>query len=136
MRWFLPGLLLAAQLFMGSAWAQQSVFVPATEASVAITVNTATTAQLVAGLAGQRIYVTQWNVVAAGATTVTLVTGTGVNCGTGQTALTGGYSLTAQVGLVVGVGNGAVLVVPLGQSLCVTNSAAIAIPGSLAYAVF
>lgn len=133
---FLPGLLFAAQLFMGPAWGQQGIQPPATQASVALTMNTATTTQIVAAVAGQRIYVVQWNIVAAGTTTVTWVTGTGANCATNQTSLTGGYQLTAQTGAVVGTGNGAVLVVPLGQALCLTNSAGVAIPGSLAYAIF
>lgn len=126
---------LALLFATGPAWSQ-AVLIPSTTASVALTMSTATTTQIVAAVTGQRIYVTQWNIIAAGTTTVTWVTGTGVNCGTGQTALSGGYQLTAQTGAVVGIGNGAVLVVPLNQALCLTNSQAVAIPGSLAYGVF
>jgi hypothetical protein len=132
-------LRLALVLFclgLAPAWAQQAVVIPATMATVPITMSTATTTRLATGLAGKFIYVTQWNIIAAGTTNITWVTGTGTNCATNQTGLSGTYQLTAQVGLVVGTGYGAVLVVPVGQDLCLTNSQAIAIPGSLAYAIF
>lgn len=119
-----------------AALAQQSVVVPATMFSVPINVATATTTQLVAGAVGRSIYVTQWNAISAGTGNITFEYGTGTNCGTGTTILTGAYNLGAQVGAVVGVGNGAVLVVPPGNSLCILTTAAVQISGSLAYAIF
>mgnify|MGYP001584482886 CR=1 FL=1 len=62
---------------------------------------------------------------------VTLVYGTGSNCGTGTTSLTGAYPLIAQAGIAKGNGAGPVLFVPSGNALCVTNSAAIQISGSV-----
>jgi hypothetical protein len=44
---------------------------------------------------------------------------------------------TTQASVILsGTGNGAVLVVPSGQDLCLTNSAAQQVSGSLAYARF
>jgi|SRR5215475_14810364 len=134
MRW------LALLLFLtGPALAQPSV-VPTTQATVPISMNTATTTRFVTGAAGQSIYVVHWIIVAGGtATNVTFVTGTGTNCGTGQSSLTGAMTVaaTTQASMIIsGSGTGAVLVVPVGQDLCLTNSAAQPIAGSLAYSRF
>lgn len=105
-------------------------------ASAAITMSTATTTQFVALSGGTKIYITSFDFVAAGTTNVTLVYGTGSNCGTGTTALTGAYTLTAQAGVAKGSGLGPVLVVPAGNAFCVTNSQAIVIGGSISYTQF
>ena len=84
----------------------------------------------------QAISVTSISLIAAGTTNVQFVYGTGTNCGTGQANLTGNYNLTAQVGFTLGNGSGVVLVLPKNTALCVVNSQAIAIPGSVSYAVF
>ena len=104
-------------------------------ASAAVTISTATTTQMIALTSSKKIFVTSFNLLASGTTTATWVTGTGTNCGTGQTSLTGAYDLAAQAGLAVGGGLGPVLVVPAGQALCLTNSAAIKVTGSVAYTV-
>ena len=67
--------------------------------SVPINVSTATTTQLVPLASGKKIYVTTFNVVAAGTGNIMLDYGTGTNCGTGTTALTGAYSFAAQAGI-------------------------------------
>ena len=67
-------------------------------ASVPINISTATTTQLVPRPSGKTIYVTAWDVIAAGTTNFTLEYGTGTNCGAGTTALTGAYGLAAQFG--------------------------------------
>lgn len=106
------------------------------DASVKIDVSTATTTQLVALASSQRIYITSWDVIAAGTGTIKLVYGTGSNCGTGTTDLTGAYSLVAQAGLAKGNGLGPVLVVPASNALCVTTSAAVGMQGSVSYTQF
>jgi hypothetical protein len=105
-------------------------------ASVPINISTATTTQLVAGVSGKAIYVTAWDVIAAGTTNFTFEYGTGSNCAVGTTALTGAYGLVAQFGAAKGGGLGPVLVVPAGNALCAVNSAAIQVSGSLAYTQF
>ena len=50
-------------------------------ASVPINISTATTTQLVAAASGKAIYVTAWDVIAAGTGNITLEYGTGSNCG-------------------------------------------------------
>lgn len=108
----------------------------ATPASVAINVSTATTTQLVALSGTTKIYVTSYDVIAGGTGNITLVYGTGASCGTGTTSLTGAYNLTAQAGIAKGNGVGAVLVVPAGNALCVTTSAAVQMSGSVSYQQF
>jgi hypothetical protein len=75
-------------------------------------------------------------VMAGGTGNITLEYGTGSNCGTGTTALTGAYPLTAQQGIAKGNGLGPVLIAPSGNALCALTSAAIQMSGSLAYTQF
>lgn len=105
-------------------------------ATVAINVSSATTTQIV-GLSGStKIYVTGLTVIAGGTGNITLVYGTGTNCGTGTTSLSGAMPLVANSGLSIGGGLGAVLMVPAGQALCVTTSAAVQYSGFVTYAQF
>lgn len=105
-------------------------------ASAAISVSTATTTQIVALSSSLKIYVTSFDVIAGGTGNITFVYGTGSNCGTGTTSLTGAYNLTAQAGIAKGNGLGPVLVVPASNALCVTTSAAVQMSGSVAYTQF
>jgi len=106
------------------------------DTSTPINISTATTTQLVALVSGKKIYVTAWDVVAAGTGNITLEYGTGSNCGTGTTVLTGAYNLTAQSGIAKGNGLGPVLVVPASNALCALTSAAVQMSGSVAYTQF
>ena len=105
-------------------------------ASVPINISTATTTQLVAAVTSKAIYVTAWDVIAAGTGAITLEYGTGSNCATGTTVLTGPYGLIAQFGIAKGNGLGPVLIVPAGNALCALTSAAIQMSGSLSYTQF
>lgn len=129
-------IVLALALWASPASAQP-VF-PLTQASVPITVSTQTTQQLVAAptQSNQAIVVTSAFVIAAGTTNVQFVYGTGTNCGTGQGNVSGNLQLTAQVGFFGGNGSGVIWVLPKNTALCVVNSQAIAIPGSVSYAQF
>lgn len=132
-------IFLAICLFLsivGIASAQQSVFVPATTASVPIEITTATTTRLVTGVSNKRIYVTAVDVIATGTGSIQFIAGTGATCGTGTVNITGNYGLIAQVGFTKATGNGAVWVVPLNLSLCAVTSANVGMPGSLSYAIF
>ena len=116
--------------------ARVSVPLPGATASAAINISTSTTTQLVALAAAQAIYVTHFDVIAGGTGTIQFVYGTGANCGTGQAVLTGAYPLTAQVGIVAGVGLGAVLVVPAGNALCAVTVGAVQYSGAVSYGQF
>lgn len=107
-----------------------------TLASVPINISTAATTQLVAASGVMKINVSHFDVIAGGAGTIQFVYGTGALCATGQTILTGAYPLTAQAGLVVGVGLGSVLVIPAGNALCAVTVGAVQYSGSLTYAQF
>jgi hypothetical protein len=99
-------------------------------ASVAVAVSAAGTVQLVAAVMGKAIYVTDWDVVAGGTGTFSLEYGTGTNCATGTTALTGTYPATAQFGRA-GTGH---LFIPAGNALCIVTGGAAASQGFVAYA--
>lgn len=110
--------------------------VSSANASVAISMNTATTTELVAVSGSTKVYVTAWDVIAAGTGNFKLVYGTGTNCGTGTTDLTGNYNLTAQTGISKGSGIAPVIVAPAGKAVCGTTSAAVQMSGSLTYQQF
>lgn len=116
--------------------AQFKVSLPVATNSAAISGASAATVQLVALSGSLKIYVTSFDVISAGAGNFTLVYGTGTNCGTGTTPLTGAYPLVAQAGIAKGSGAGPILVVPAGNALCWTNSAAVQMSGSVSYAQF
>ncbi|MBA3811683.1 MAG: hypothetical protein H0X27_08605 [Caulobacteraceae bacterium] len=98
--------------------------------------STATTIELVARTNGQVIYVTSWDVEVAAADTITLEYGTGTNCATAPTPITGPYNFLAGGGLTKGTGLGPVLIVPSGKALCIVTSAAVQASGSVSYAQF
>ena len=116
------------------AWAQPVI--PLTQASIPITISTATTTLLVTGKASQSIYVTAIDIIAAGTGNIQFVSGTGSTCGTGTANVSGNYNLTAQTGFTKGNGSGVLWVIPVGASLCATTSQAVGMPGSLSYAQF
>jgi hypothetical protein len=130
-------LLLAVLLSIVStqAWAQQSIVVPATTNSIAITGTVATATVIVTGVAGKSIYVTSVAVVPVATSVVTFTSGTGAACGTGTANVTGAMTFAAGQTLIVGHGYGAVWALPAGASLCVTIATAAA-PGSLSYSQF
>lgn len=115
-------------------WAQPVI--PLTQASIPITISTATTTLLVTGKASQSIYVTAIDIIAAGTGNIQFISGAGATCGTGTANVTGNYNLTAQTGFTKGNGSGVLWVIPVGASLCVTTSQAVGMPGSLSYAQF
>ena len=104
--------------------------------SVPINISSATTTQLVAAASGKTIYITAWDVIAAGSGSIMLEYGTGLNCGSGTTALTGSYSLAAQFGIAKGNGLGPVFVVPASNALCALTSATVQMSGSVSFTQF
>lgn len=105
-------------------------------ASVPISIATNTITQIVALSGSTKIYVTSFDFLSAGTANFKFVYGTGTDCGTGTTDLTGLYNLTAQSGVAKGSGQGPILVVPAGKALCVSDNAAVQISGSVSYTQF
>jgi hypothetical protein len=134
MKHFLLALLLTTGI-LTAASAQQSVFTPATMGTTPIAATTTTALRIINGIAGKSIYVTALNMIPVATSVVTFSAGTGTNCATGTTNLTGAMTFAAGQTLSLGNGYGAVLVVPQSADLCVTISTANA-PGSLGYAIF
>ena len=100
-------------------------------------ITSATTTQIIALTSGKSIYVTHYEIHnGAAANAIYWVYGTGTNCGTGTTTLTGLVSLAANDGSNGGGGLGAVLTVPASQALCIVTSSAGPLGGHLQYTVF
>ena len=102
--------------------------------SVAISTAAASTISLVAETALQRISVCSFVLNGAGATTAKFVRGTGATCGTGTADVTGAMKLIDGSSIPHGDGSGVVFRLPVGERLCLTNSAAIQVSGVLTYA--
>jgi len=78
--------------------------------------------KIVSGLASTNIFVCQYNFtgVAGTSATYTLQQGTGTNCGTGTTSLTGAFPGSAGAFFSVGDGGFNVLTATGGSDLCIT----------------
>ena len=127
--------VLVTALGLGAASAQQSVMVPATTTQISLTGTVTATTQIIAGVASKSIYVTAIGLIPVATSVVTFVTGTGTNCGTGTANVTGAMTFGAGQTFNVGNGNGALFVLPSGNSLCTTVATAVA-PGYLSYSQF
>lgn len=111
-----------------------------------LNMTTATTTEIAPLVASRTIYICSVVAQAGGTTTMTFQRGTGTNCGTGTTAISPGYELTAQTGWTEGTGIG-VVIGPVGSgtvgggttasnAVCVTSSAAVNLHVKIRYAVF
>jgi hypothetical protein len=126
----------ANALLMGAQTGANIAAITQGDATVPIEISTATTTQLVALTSGQRVRITSLSVIAGGTGTFRFVYGTGTNCGTGTTNITGAFPLVANVGLTLGGGVGSVLVAPAGQAVCAVTSAAVTYDGHITYAKY
>ena len=79
------------------------------------------------------IYVCGYSLIAGAATGVRFVYGTGTACATGETALTGVWSLASNGGITQANGGAPQFVVPAGNAFCSENSGANAIAGHVTY---
>lgn len=106
----------------------------AASAPIAIVSSTATTQ--IAGLsAGLKIYVCGWSMSVSGTSpTFQFSYGTGTNCGTGNTVLTGAELMTSGAVNTSLPFEGTQLVVPAGNALCLTLGGTT--PSALGYLVY
>jgi hypothetical protein len=109
-------------------------------ASISQTGNT----QIVAGSASKKIYVCSIHVVAAAATDVAVVEGTGTVCGTGSAGVSGfggataatGWNFAANGGIALGNGDSSVGAEGTsGDNLCIFNSGSGQVSGGISYVV-
>ncbi len=111
--------------------------------SAIINQSSATTTELVALTAGQTIYVYGWeiNVIGvAGPATWKLVYGTGTNCGTGTTDLTGVHASTTTTTAIehfdYNGGSAYVVKAPVSNAVCITTTTTTPQRGTLLFAKF
>lgn len=136
MKKFSAALLLYLGLASAAlAQAQGPTLVPTTTNAISIVGTVAGSTRIITGAAGKQIYVNSLLLVPTATAVVTFTYGTGTNCGTGTTSITGPMAFSAGQTVNYGVGNGAVFVLPPGTDLCIAIATAIA-PGSLAYSLF
>jgi hypothetical protein len=117
--------VLAGTASVGSMGLDPSL-TPAT--TVPINISTATDTQLVAASGSTSIYVTGGLIIAGGTGTITFEYGTGSNCATGKTALSGAFPLVANVGFIIPANT---VVTPSGKALCVLTVGAVQYSGML-----
>jgi hypothetical protein len=99
-------------------------------------------AQLVTGTSAKKIYICSINLVTAGANNVAMVEGTGTTCATGIAGMAGGstaatgWNFAANGGLTQGNGQGSVMAEATNaDNLCLLQSAAVQLSGSIGYVV-
>lgn len=123
--------IFALTLSVASAIAQTAMF-PVPSIQISITGTVATITRIVAATTGKQIVVTAINQVPVATSVVTYSYGTGTNCASGTTALTGALTFAAGQTINMGDGTGPVMIVPQNNDLCVTIATAAA-PGALVY---
>ncbi len=101
--------------------------------SVVYDAATSGSTQLVAAVTGKTVYLCGFVIFSAGTANVKLQHGTGTACGTGTTALTPAFQLTAQTGASYGNGEGVVAKTASGNALCMNSSAAVAVQALVTY---
>lgn len=118
-------------MFNGSTWDRQFSCPNSAAVSVAATGPT----EIIALTAAQSIRICNFtgSVDAGGMLDVTIVRGTGTNCGTGTATVAGPYDQVTFLNLF---SPGAPLTVAAGNAVCLTNSAATALTGAVIYAKF
>lgn len=117
-------------LGLANAALAQGLITPSFQLSIAGTVAAST--RIIQGGAGKQIIVTSLSLIPVATSVVTFTTGTGTNCGTGTANLTGAMTFSAGQEINRGSGVGPVMIVPIGNDLCITIATAAA-PGSLVY---
>jgi hypothetical protein len=103
------------------------------KSSVAVSITTATTTQLVALSAGKKVYACGFAATFGASSTLALEYGTGSACGTGTTALTGVLTPGTGVAVVTGNGSATVATTPAGNALCALTTGTGGIYGILTY---
>lgn len=132
-------IIVAAFLVSGSAFAQHTQINQAVvcNASASYDASSNGATQVVALTSGKSIYVCGYSMLVGGtATNVSLVYGTGTNCGTGQVALTPAWQFPANGGISDSYPFGNAILTPNGQALCVKTSAGNAVQVLIRYAKF
>lgn len=106
-----------------------------------VAISQTSTARLVPGIAGQRIFVCAARLVAGVAEIASFTEGTGTTCGTGESAVSGsttaanGESYAANGGFAMGNGAGSVMVTnKAGDDLCLKQSGSNRLSGNIVYA--
>jgi len=106
-------------------------------ASAAVNVGTTATTQIIALSGTTSIYITGYDITSAGAGTLTFKAGTGVNCASNTTSLSGAMTVAANQEIGPrGSGWGPALVAPAGYAVCITTASSATAQGSVAYAQF
>ena len=131
----LKALLLGAAVLAPATVLAQNALPPVSTQKSAIFAGIQTITQLIAGIAGKSIYITNITNHPASTSVFTLSYGTGTNCGTGTQAFYGPSTFQAGENVYDGDGAGAVFVVPAGNAVCVTAATATSI-GWVSYAQF
>lgn len=118
-------------LFNGSTWDRPFTC----PSSAVVSVTAAATGQIVALVSGQIVRVCSVVLSSTAAATATLSYGTGSNCGTGNTALSGAIALGASAPVQIHLGSDAALRTASGNAFCIAATGA-TVTGFVSYAQF
>jgi len=98
--------------------------------------STSGNTQIVAATTGTKIYICGYTLFSAGPSNVGLTTGTGTNCGTGNSKLTPYYELASETGISDQGATYRGMSTPASGAVCMYSSAAVAVQGIIYYTQF
>lgn len=125
-------LTTAPSIFNGSTWDREFTCA----SSAVVNVSAAATTEIVALTASQVIRVCSFVLTGdTAATTATFVYGTGTNCGTGTTSLTGAMRMQDEGSISASAANGSLIRTASANALCLTAATG-AVTGFVSYAKF
>jgi hypothetical protein len=114
--------LMAAPVFAQLSQAGGPAEPVACKGSAFVSMTSSATAQVIAGQAGQAVYICGFLMNAGGNTTGQLVQGEGSNCASNQTQVTPAFKFTNGSTIAFGGSVGTIVKLAAGRSLCVVNS--------------
>lgn len=92
--------------------------------------------QLIAAPGGSaKVFICGYTIFAGGTASVSLVSGTGTNCGTGQGVITPAFNLTAQTKVEDSSPNWRGLLAPATSAVCIKTTAGVAVQAIVYYSV-
>jgi len=92
--------------------------------------------QFITGVASQKVYFCHISIMASAASNVKITEGTGTNCATGKTTISGAWPFAANGGIAQSFGIGPLVMTTAANNVCAESSAAVSVTVLVQYALF
>lgn len=101
--------------------------------SASYSATNATTVKVITGQSKNAVYITGLIITASAAGTAQIEYGTGSNCGTGTTTVSGALALGASAPVQAQAAQGALVSIPAGQDVCIVSTGTATFAGLISY---